>query len=916
MKLSRLVFAMLVVTAGIPASGAADGGEPPLVDAGLDQSVVAGTTVYLDGGGSVDPDGEIVAYRWSIETPRGETITPTDRDAEMTRFVPEQTGRYHVQLTVTDDDGNTRSDTLYVDVGGSVDARTGNEETTTPETGDRDSPETGSSDSSVDSSPQDIVDGSTAPVSQRSQNEAPFGQIFGPDSVRAGSSARYVLEAGDSDGEVMDYRWQQASHSTGGSRVINPHSAAQSYSFDVEPGTEVELSALVIDDDHNRTVVRKTVAVTNNPPQAMVHGNSTVEVGSVHQYEVVASDPDGPVDSVDWVTDSAAVEEVETGGILDGGMGSVGERSRLYRFTSIPKDDATVSVRAKATDKHAGTTTAEKGVTVVEEYSQHTTPGIENSKQPQLLAYKASQNNITDDLFSVQDAVPGRIVFTAVATDNDSERLTFEWEFGDLGTAETVASGEQKRSEVSFAFGADEVDYYSDVPITLTITDQNGNSKSETRYLSFTSNGGEQRMDDSLNVSKTGNLSVRGSFIIQAPADQDEPPSHVKIFLGDGTVQTIEDTQQDESNSYEYHFSHQYESAGKYNIQVKQDTTTSRETVSVGSRTYVVWEYERGVMSEKKTVAAERPAGDGWERTGVDHVRREQVTTLTRETRISDGQAMNPGQGWERVGTIREYTTEERTKRSTESPGEEWDLSERNVDTATVRTGTETKIVPDKIFADDDWDYLGKIEETTENTEIRQSVGEPDGHGWEKGSKTGDSVQTGTTTKWVGSTSVAEADWTYVKQERRAVSHYKKEVCVEYIEFIGGKYCNKKETRWTTTYGTFYKYIVPEYSAEYSWERTVEETTYSYKYRDDTYATKNVHEYTKEEQISTKYAEWEKPEYNRTEVYQWNKTETSWEESTSLSQPIGDVRNVEKKVRECGDEWESGEPETCRGNEP
>lgn len=339
MKLSCFVFALLVVTAGIPASGAADSGESPLADAGLDQSVVAGTTVYLDGGGSVDPDGDIVAYNWVIETPRGETITPTDRDAVMTKFVPEQTGRYHVQLTVTDDNGNTRSDTLYVDVGGSVDARTGTHETPTPETTDPDSPVPDSPEPSVDTSPSVIVDGTTTPISQSSENKAPFGQIVGPDSVRAGSTARYVLQAGDTDGEVVDSRWQQASHSTGGSGIINPQSAAQSYSFDVDPGTEVELSALVIDDEHNRTVVRKTVAVTNNPPQAMIQGNSTVEVGSVHQYEVVASDPDGPVDSVDWVTNSPAVEAVETGGMLDGGAGSVVEQSRLYRFTSIPDTD-------------------------------------------------------------------------------------------------------------------------------------------------------------------------------------------------------------------------------------------------------------------------------------------------------------------------------------------------------------------------------------------------------------------------------------------------------------------------------------------------------------------------------------------------------------------------------------------------
>jgi hypothetical protein len=40
--------------------------EPPLADAGLDQTVDRGATVLLDGTGSRDPDGEIVSYQWTV----------------------------------------------------------------------------------------------------------------------------------------------------------------------------------------------------------------------------------------------------------------------------------------------------------------------------------------------------------------------------------------------------------------------------------------------------------------------------------------------------------------------------------------------------------------------------------------------------------------------------------------------------------------------------------------------------------------------------------------------------------------------------------------------------------------------------------------------------------------------------------
>jgi len=138
--------------------------------------------------------------------------------------------------------------------------------------------------------------------------------------------------------------------------------------------------------------------------------------------------------------------------------------------------------------------------------------------------------------------------------------------------------------------------------------------------------------------------------------------------------------------------------------------------------------------------------------------------------------------------------------------------------------------------------------------------------------------------------------------------------CVEYANFVGGSYCLNKRTSVSPTYDTRYKYRVPEYTDEYEWERTVEETTYEYEYRVETYSREDVHEYTKEERVATKYAQWEKPEYNETEIYQWKKTETTWERQTSLTEPTGNVRNVEKHVRECGEEWDEGEPESCRSD--
>ena len=106
------LLAAIVLSAGVAGVVAADGG--PLAAAGLDQEVGVDTTVQLDGTGSSHPDGRIDGYEWSIETPDGRMMRPACRDCGRTQFAPRSVGRYNVTLTVTDGDGRTDSDTLYV----------------------------------------------------------------------------------------------------------------------------------------------------------------------------------------------------------------------------------------------------------------------------------------------------------------------------------------------------------------------------------------------------------------------------------------------------------------------------------------------------------------------------------------------------------------------------------------------------------------------------------------------------------------------------------------------------------------------------------------------------------------------------------------------------------------------------------
>ncbi|MDS0280867.1 PKD domain-containing protein [Haloarcula onubensis] len=124
---------LVLVTTG---SAAAADNTAPLADAGVDQTVAVNSTVYLDANGSVDPDGQIASVAWAIETPGGGTVSPACADCRRTEFDATAVGQYTVTLTVTDDDGATRSDTLYVTAStpGGPDVSLSGPSSTAPET--------------------------------------------------------------------------------------------------------------------------------------------------------------------------------------------------------------------------------------------------------------------------------------------------------------------------------------------------------------------------------------------------------------------------------------------------------------------------------------------------------------------------------------------------------------------------------------------------------------------------------------------------------------------------------------------------------------------------------------------------------------------------------------------------------------
>ncbi len=91
--------------------------QPPIANAGSDQTVASGATVTLDGAGSSDPDDGIDSYAWKqIGTP---TVTLSNTASANPSFTAPQvsaTTSLTFQLTVTDKSGQSTTDTSMVTV--------------------------------------------------------------------------------------------------------------------------------------------------------------------------------------------------------------------------------------------------------------------------------------------------------------------------------------------------------------------------------------------------------------------------------------------------------------------------------------------------------------------------------------------------------------------------------------------------------------------------------------------------------------------------------------------------------------------------------------------------------------------------------------------------------------------------------
>lgn len=87
----------------------------PIANAGEDQRVEDCTSITLNCGGSVDPDGDKLTYQWAIQSPAASTATFGDSSASTTTFWIDKAGTYVLSCAVSDGANWSTPDTVTID---------------------------------------------------------------------------------------------------------------------------------------------------------------------------------------------------------------------------------------------------------------------------------------------------------------------------------------------------------------------------------------------------------------------------------------------------------------------------------------------------------------------------------------------------------------------------------------------------------------------------------------------------------------------------------------------------------------------------------------------------------------------------------------------------------------------------------
>jgi hypothetical protein len=673
--MKETVLAVLVLLAALaaPVGGAAAtaagaspavANEPPLVDAGLDQTVTEGATVLLDGGGTRDTDGNIVSYDWTIRAPDGSAVSAACGDCVRTRFEATRPGVYEVTLTATDDDGASASDTLYVTV------EAGDEET-------------------------------EPPGSDPAPEPDPTVSLTGPGTVERGAEATFVA-AVDANQPVDRFDWTVGP----GADLTDRFGSAADAEFTGIPGTTVTVTVTAVLEDGTRLTDDQVVSITQpgGPSVTLRADRPEVEPGGEVTFTPDATAPSGITD-YEYLVEGMTVETASEAEALvrefDGPAGRSVDVTVVVtdQYGQTARDTETVDVVSDAADFEltlSGDETVQSGdygdyavsssthdvVDVDWTPTDGSTNGEVTTYRRQFVEGPGSTVEVTADV--QLGGVDGRVART-IQVDIPTEEGEGTYPLlGDISVTASTVQGESpgagggSRNEYVFSVpvhheGGDDVQVILQLSdgTTLTQTVQNAPVTDQSPQVvefshTFHHNdpevSGAQMKDvraaveavdtdgDTATKSYSGRLRHYSTnnqdssnydvqFAVDDPetATSDDYPNGpystgsvvevtveteggYVVYWGDGTSTEVHHSDYDGSTVTQTH-SHSYDTPASYTVTVSSTGGQGRTggsyeidySFDIEDTTYTVYEYEEEVTSETTKESATSP-GSEWER--------------------------------------------------------------------------------------------------------------------------------------------------------------------------------------------------------------------------------------------------------------------------------------------------------------
>lgn len=208
---------------------ATTGNIAPDADAGSDQNVKKGSTVTLDGSGSIDPNGDKVNYRWSLENrPGGSNASLSDATGIYPSFIADKDGGYDVKLIVDD--------------------------------------------THLDSKPDSVL------ITASSTNVRPVAKAGADQNIKTGDTVTLDgSKSSDADGDKFDFRWNiKVKPPTSMAKLSNPTTVKPTFTADLEGIYKVDLVVNDKSGDSTADTVNITVSTANSAPIADAGSDLTV----------------------------------------------------------------------------------------------------------------------------------------------------------------------------------------------------------------------------------------------------------------------------------------------------------------------------------------------------------------------------------------------------------------------------------------------------------------------------------------------------------------------------------------------------------------------------------------------------------------------------------------------------------------